>query len=82
MGEVKYKPKIDESDRYQVLSHVLAAQCNLGVWISPSADGAQGGMEYVGSVSNGVKFYHYRIDISGELEAASVKMVNAVSALL
>ncbi|MCA0344203.1 MAG: McrC family protein, partial [Proteobacteria bacterium] len=82
LGEVKYKPGIDESDRYQVLSHVLAAGCKVGVWISPAAAGKSGGLEYVGSVSTGAKFYHYQLDIGGDLDVASATMVEKVAGLL
>lgn len=82
LGEVKYKPKIEENDRYQVLSHVLAAKCNVGVWISPAAPGKAGGLEYVGAVSTGAKFYHYQLDIGGDLDVASATMVEKVTGLL
>lgn len=82
LGEVKYKVEIKEGDRYQVLSHVLAAQCKVGVWISPAVAGQPGGLEYVGSVATGAKFYHYLLDISGDLDAASAVMVEKVSTLL
>lgn len=82
LGEVKYKPEIKEDDRYQVLSHVLAAQCKVGVWISPAAAGQPGGLTYVGAVATGAKFYHYLLDISGDLDEASAVMVEKVTALL
>jgi len=82
LAEVKYKPEIAEVDRYQVLSHVLAAGCKIGVWISPAPLGNPGGLEYVGAVSTGAKFYHYTLDISGDLDEASSVMVEKVSALL
>ncbi|WP_192798207.1 5-methylcytosine restriction system specificity protein McrC [Brucella intermedia] len=82
LGEVKYKPEIKEGDRYQVLSHVLAAQCKVGFWISPATAGQAGGLTYVGSVATGAKFYHYLLDISGDLDEASAVMVEKVSALL
>lgn len=82
LAEVKYKQEIKEEDRYQVLSHVLAAQCKVGVWISPAPVGQSGGLSYVGSISTGAKFHHYLLDISGNLDEASLRMVEEVSALL
>ena len=38
IGEVKYKPKITEVDRYQVISHVVASGSPLGIWISPAQE--------------------------------------------
>ncbi len=82
LAEVKYKPKLGEGDRYQVISHVLAAGCNLGVWISPATAEDAPGLSYVGRMSTDAKFYHYRLDIGGDLDAASTKMVTEVAALL
>ena len=82
LAEVKYKQEIKEEDRYQVLSHVLAAQCKVGVWISPAVVGGPKGLCYVGSVSTGAKFHHYLLDISGNLDEASAVMVEQVCALL
>ena len=81
LAEVKYKLEIKEDDRYQVMSHVLAAQCDIGVWISPAVPGQPGGLAYVGSVATGAKFYHFLLDISGDLDEASAAMVEQVSAL-
>ena len=82
LAEVKYKPEIEEKDRYQVLSHVLAAGCKIGVWISPAREGSAGGLEYIGSVSTGAKFYHYQLDIGGDLDTSSAGMVEKVAGLL
>lgn len=82
LAEVKYKPDIKEEDRYQVLSHVQAAGCKVGVWISPAPHGSAGGLEYIGSVSTGAKFYHYQLDIGGDLDAASAAMVEKIRPLL
>ncbi|MGE7204801.1 5-methylcytosine restriction system specificity protein McrC [Sphingomonas sp. NPDC019816] len=82
LAEVKYKPEIKEHDRYQLLSHVLAAQCKIGVWISPRTAGRAEGLEYIGSVATGAKFYHYQIDIGNDLDKASAAMIEQVTALL
>ncbi len=52
------------------------------LWISPALAGKPGGLEYVGSVSTGAKFYHYQLDIGGDLDTASAAMVKKVTALL
>jgi 5-methylcytosine-specific restriction endonuclease McrBC regulatory subunit McrC len=82
LAEVKYKQEIKEEDRYQVLSHVLAAQSKVGFWISPSVSTQSSGISYVGSVATGAKFYHYLLDISGDLDEASADMVEKIGALL
>jgi|SRR5665213_1570741 len=65
LAEVKYKPRIEESDRYQLISHVAASRAPLGVWVSPVLSGEATGLRYVGSVA-GAKFYHYTLDISAQ----------------
>lgn len=81
LGEVKYKPKIEESDRYQLLSHVVAASAPLGFWVSPALSSTDAGLEYVGKIPSGAKFYHYRLDISGDLETARIEMVQKLKPL-
>jgi 5-methylcytosine-specific restriction enzyme subunit McrC len=82
LGEVKYKPRIDESDRYQLISHSVAADTERAFWISPAASSADAGLEYVGSIKSGTSFYHYRLDIGGDLERASEEMAQAIRNLL
>ncbi len=81
IGEVKYKPRIEESDRYQLISHVVATGCPIGIWVSPAATENNSGLEYVGSISTGAKFWHYRLNISGDLDATSAKMATEVVTL-
>lgn len=82
ISEVKYKPKIDEADRYQVISHVLASDAPLGLWISPANPGQQNSLEYIGAMSTGAKFYHYKIDISGDLDVSRSELVTDLVELL
>ena len=68
IGEVKYKPKITEVDRYQVISHVVASGAPLGIWISPAQESEKAKLNYVGSIENGAKFYHYQLNVFGDLD--------------
>lgn len=81
LGEVKYKPKIDEADRYQLISHSVSLSSPISVWISP-AIGDEGGLDYIGSIPSGIKFYHYRLNIAGQLRASVDAMFNAMEKLL
>lgn len=67
LGEVKYKPKIDEADRYQLISHAVSLNSPVGIWISPAINDG-GGLEYVGEIASGTRFYHYRLNISGQIK--------------
>lgn len=80
IGEAKYKPKIAETDRYQVISHVVAIGAPIGIWISP-ASGGSSGLEHIGNIATGAKFYHYKLDISGNLVAATAAMVKDITNL-
>lgn len=82
IGEVKYKQKIEEEDRYQVISHVVATGAPVGIWISPALSEDEAGMTYIGAIATGAKFYHYRLNISSDLDAARASMVSAVSKLV
>lgn len=82
LGEIKYKPKIDEADRYQLLSHTLASSAPLGIWFSPAPSPEAEGMQYVGNFAEKARFYHYRLDLSGNLKASVIRMVESVAELL
>lgn len=82
IGEVKYKPKIEEGDRYQVISHVLASDAPLGIWISPALSEAAAGLEYVGAIGTHAKFYHYRFNISSQMETSKNNIIAAIGGLL
>ena len=81
-GEVKYKKKIDESDRYQLISHTLALGASLGVWFSPAPTSEAAGLEYVGAFAGKGKFYHYRLDLAKDLKQSTSEMVNSIKQLL
>lgn len=81
LGEVKYKPKIKEADRYQIISHVTAAKAPLGILFSPANEGESQRLDRLGRLATGAHFYHYRVNIQGDIKAAQAQMVKDVSAL-
>lgn len=76
VAEMKYKRKVSEADRYQVISHAIASRARMGLWIHPTADGELAGVHYVGRLANGQEFYQYRLDLSGDLDASRNRMVS------
>ncbi|WFE92635.1 hypothetical protein K1718_27435 (plasmid) [Roseibium porphyridii] len=82
LGEVKYKPRIKEADRYQIISHVTAASAPLGVLFSPVNEGESQRLERLGKLPTGAQIYHYRIDIRGDIVAAQNRMVRDVHSIL
>ena len=82
LGEVKYKPKLKEVDRYQIISHVTAAKAPIGILFSPAEGDESQRLDRVGRLSTGAHFYHYRVDIRGDIKGAQRKMVDDVLAIL
>ncbi|MBU2961984.1 McrC family protein [Citreicella sp. C3M06] len=82
LGEVKYKPKLKEADRYQIISHVTAAGAPLGVLFSPANEGESQGLRRLGKLPTGAEFYHYLVNIRGDIREAQGKMVKEVGAIL
>lgn len=81
LGEVKYKPKLKEADRYQIISHVTAARAPLGILFTPANDGESQRLERIGQLATTANLYHYRVDIYGDLLAAQTQMVRDVMTL-
>lgn len=82
LGEVKYKEKLDEHDRYQLIAHTIASKTNVGVLISPTPPNGKSGLSYVGKISTEAKFYHYQMDVSGDLNSSAADLVKKVAALI
>lgn len=82
LGEIKYKPRIEETDRYQLISHTVAAGASKACWISPASTPAEAGVEYVGSLHGGASFYHYRLDIGADLASATEHMAKTIRDML
>lgn len=81
IGEVKYKPRIDESDRYQIISHSIALNAPINILISPAVNN-QKGMEYIGKINSGTKFYHYRFDLYQNLALSEEDLFNKLIELI
>lgn len=82
IGEVKYKPTLKEADRYQLISHVTSYKAPIGIFFSPTNDNESQRLERIGRMSTGAQFYHYRIDIMGDLKLAVGEMVRDVLRVL
>ena len=82
LGEVKYKPKLKEADRYQIISHVTSAKPPIGVLFSPTNEGDSQRLERIGRLSTGAQFYHYRINIQGDIKSAQQQMIDDVRTVL
>jgi 5-methylcytosine-specific restriction enzyme subunit McrC len=85
IGDCKYKTKLSEQDRYQVISHALSFGAPTVCAIIPAASAQESGLERVGRIGSGasaVEFFTYRVDLeSADLGAEEARLVDAVFAL-
>lgn len=82
LADVKYKPKLKEADRYQIISHVTSAGAKVGILISPANPGETQKVERLGKLPTDAHFYHYRVNVQGDIKAAQEKMVADLRPLL
>lgn len=68
LGDAKYKPKISEADRYQLVAHSLAHGARKAFLIVPAADAGKSGAEFLGSIGvhTNIDVYQYGIDLNSE----------------
>lgn len=85
IGDVKYKPKLSEHDRYQVISHALSYGARRSFIVMPAETTKDEGMERigrVGSAASGIDLYVYRINLEADdLSAEEMTLANAVRGL-
>jgi 5-methylcytosine-specific restriction enzyme subunit McrC len=83
VADVKYKPKIEEHDRYQVISHSNSMGARKAVIIVPSFKEGQSGLIRRGQIyaMNGIEVFEYHIKLEGDLEAEETKMGRAITEL-
>lgn len=67
IGDVKYKTKISEADRYQLVAHALAHDVKLAFFVAPSEDGSSGA-EILGTIGHhdGIRLCQYRINLDSQ----------------
>jgi len=72
LADVKYKPKLSEVDRYQIIAHACSMSVNKAVIILPAFAGGQSGLIRRGCVGrgNGIELfeYHFKVDVDLRLE--------------
>ena len=78
LGDVKYKVKLDEKDRYQLIAHSVAYGARKAFFVTPvSEDGAKG-PSFIGTIGH-IDVYHYRMDLDTELASAELELASWVS---
>jgi 5-methylcytosine-specific restriction enzyme subunit McrC len=83
VADVKYKPKIADVDRYQVISHAMSYGTRTALLIMPIFDSPAGGLTRVGQVCNagGVELFEYRFRLDANLEDEEAKLGESLLAL-
>lgn len=82
--DAKYKTRIGEGDRYQLISHALSYGAPVAMHVMPGSSDKKG-LEYIGTVgtSSPIKVYKYAIDIESEpLDAAEEHYATALGEVL
>ena len=65
LGEVKYKTKLAEDDRYQLIAHASAYGVRRAFFVTPTGERDLSGPLYIGKVGTAapIEIYHYYIDL-------------------
>jgi 5-methylcytosine-specific restriction enzyme subunit McrC len=81
--DVKYKPRITEADRYQIISHAVALGATSAVSVLPSSGGTTG-LARKGQVrdSKGVHIFEYHMPLEGNLVAEEKRMAAEILNLI
>lgn len=82
LGEVKYKPRLKEADRYQIISYVTAAKAPIGILFTPANDDESQRLERIGRLATGAQIYHYRVDVRSDISTSQTQMIEDVRAVL
>lgn len=81
IGDVKYKTKPTEEDRYQVIAHALSYRTRRAVLIYPARTGGPRGSVRLGEVGPAefpIQLYEYHFDLGNDLETEELAMAASV----
>jgi 5-methylcytosine-specific restriction enzyme subunit McrC len=84
IGDVKYKIKAREEDRYQIISHALSFRCKNAVLIYPASTAVALGLRRVGAIGPAnfeITLFEYGIPLDEDLEQAERSMAHALGSL-
>ena len=79
IGDVKYKKKAKEEDRYQIISHALSYGVSKAMLIYPKpSTSADQGLQLIGSIGP-ITLYHYFYDLAANLELENTNLKKVIS---
>lgn len=84
IADAKYKPKLTETDRYQLISHAYSCGVKRAVSILPSFDAATHGLIRRGQLrdAEGIEIYEYHMRLDTALEAQEESLSREIAGLL
>ena len=81
IGDVKYKKRPKEEDRYQIIAHALSYGVSSALLIYPKPTGKEeGGLNLVGHIGP-IALYHYFYDLAEDLIVENTKLKESVGLL-
>lgn len=81
IGDVKYKKRPKEEDRYQIIAHALSYKVSCAVLIYPKpTEGEDAGLTLVGNIGP-VTVYHYFYDLAANLKVENKKLKECIAKL-
>lgn len=84
IGDVKYKPKLDEADRYQIIAHALSYSCKSAFFVRPT-EGLEAPVRHIGRFGAGTyqaELFEIGFPLSAPIDYAEEQFVGALAGLI
>ena len=84
IADVKYKPKVNESDRYQLIAHAYSCGVRRALFVLPSYEAAQHGLVRRGQLidKDGLEIFEYYIRLDKDIPAQEQALTNCIAGLV
>lgn len=84
IADVKYKVKITESDRYQLIAHAYSRGVRRAIFILPSYEMEHSGLVRSGQLLDreGLELFEYRMRLDGDIEREEVALATCIAGLI
>lgn len=82
VGDVKYKKKPLEEDRYQIISHALSYQSKKAVLVYPAPAEGKKGLVRLGKIGDAIEVYEYYFDLAAQSHTEESNFTRALLELI
>ncbi len=81
--DVKYKPKVSESDRYQIITHALSLGSSRAILVLPGYGDGLRGLVRRGQIkdASGIEVYEYHLNLESQLPEQEADLGNSLLSL-